>query len=122
MLFTTIAMDELKIRREKKENNYHIQSKFHASLWNRANLIGSPSASPCTSQHETSVGKFPVVEITQRRSGEINRPRNAASPDIKLPRKAIKIGETSSGKHMCFMCPSGVSLEHPMADLLLNSA
>ena len=119
-LLTIIETGELKIRREKAEKNHHMQSKLHTILWNRVNPIGAPAAATCTAQHEISAEKFSVTARTQRRVGKRNRPRNAEALGIKLQPEATKIGETSSGKCTGFMCPSGVRLEHPMVDLLLN--
>ena len=121
-LFTTIGTDELKRRRDKAEKNNYMQSKLHASLRNRVNPFGDPSAASSTSQKEAPAGKFSAAAREQRRGGKTKGPRNVAAPDIKLPPTETKIGEKSSGKYIGFMCLSGVRLEHPMSDLLLSYA
>ena len=60
--------------------------------------------------------------LQMKRGKRIRPVFNEAKDSVQLPPAPQKQGPTASGKCIGFMCPSGISLEHPMADLLLSYA
>ena len=59
----------------------------------------------------------------QQRKGKTQRPKETVEQKhIQLNQTRTNPGPTKSGKYIGFMCPSGVSLKHPMAELLLDYA
>ena len=109
--------EELK-RRIDKDNH---TVKWNKTLCNKLTNASSFGNTASTKRNPVSIEKPSTAKKRQLSVGKRNRPAvEEESSTVTLNPTVQRKGPTKSGKHVGFMCPSGISLEHPMAELLLS--
>ena len=123
-LFTTLVMEEVQSRAEKKIATKHNNTPL-SILSSKKNLRQMVTGfQKSTVYFSSDTEDIFLARKMQQRKGKMHRLTSQieSREEATLLPMLEKRAPINSGKYFGFMCPSGISLRHPIAMLLLQHA
>ena len=121
-LFARIDTKEMTSERTKKPTDARVS--WCAWVLDRSNGIDEKGDKHRPSSKDVPGATEIISAVKRFQQKRPKRSRSIGSDEmqrgVKLPTMKAKAGRTQSGKHIGFMCTSGVILEHPTAEILLS--